>query len=290
VIVAVLGTGIMGAPMARNLAGAGHAVRAWNRTSEKAEPLTGDGVEVAGSPAGAADGADVVMTMLSDADAVAETMGGPGGALGTMGDDAVWAQTSTIGIAGTERCQAMADDRGVTLVDAPVLGTKEPAEQAQLIVLASGSNAALERCAPLFRAVGQRTVELGEAGSGTRLKMVLNHWILGLVETLAETAALADGLDVEPRTFLETIAGGPLDSPYAQMKGKMIVERQFPPSFTLDLAHKDAELVLEAADRHELDLPLIGVVAERLARGVDAGHAHEDMSATYITSAPTRNG
>jgi 3-hydroxyisobutyrate dehydrogenase len=289
-MVAVVGTGIMGAPMARNLVAAGSEVRAWNRTREKAEALAGDGVEVAGSPAEAAEGADVVLTMLSDADAVASAMEGPGGALATMEDDAVWAQTSTIGIAGTERCQLLADQRGVALVDAPVLGTKQPAEQGQLVVLASGPGAALERCAPLFEAVGQKTIELGEAGAGTRLKVVLNHWILALVETLAETVALAEGLGLEPRTFLDTIAGGPLDSPYAQLKGDMMVEGEFPPSFTLDLARKDAELVLEAADRHGLDLPLIGVVAERLARGVEAGHAHEDMAATYFTSTPKRDG
>jgi 3-hydroxyisobutyrate dehydrogenase len=289
-IVAVLGAGIMGAPMARNIAGAGNEVRVWNRTKEKAEALASDAVEVAGSPSEAASGADVVLTMLSDADAVAAAMEASGGALQAMTEGTVWAQMSTIGIAGTERCQAMADERGVPLVDAPVLGTKQPAEQGELVVVASGPEAALERCAPLFDAVGAKTVTLGAAGTGTRLKMVLNHWILALVESIAETAALAEGLGLEPSTFLETIGGGPLDSPYAQTKGGLMVDRDFPPSFALELAHKDARLVLEAASRHDLDLPLARVVEEQLGHGVAAGHGREDMAATYLTSSPRPGG
>lgn len=287
--VAVLGTGIMGAPMARNAVAAGLRVRAWNRTREKAEALADEGVEVAGSAAEAASGADVVLTMLADADAVAEAMEGDEGALSGMDEDAVWAQAATVGIAGIERCQAMADQHSITLVDAPVLGTKQPAEQSDLIVLASGPEAALERCRPLFEAIGQKVVELGpEPGPATRLKVVLNHWILALVEGLAQTVALAEGIGVDPRRFLDTIAGGPLDSGYAQTKGKAMVEREFPASFPLELAVKDAELVVQAAGRHDLRLPLMDVVLSQLARAAEAGHAREDMAAAVMASAPER--
>lgn len=284
--VAVLGTGIMGAPMARNLAEAGLSVRAWNRTRAKAEPLSEAGAQIADSPAEAADGADVVLTMLADADAVVAAMDGNEGALAAVGGDSVWAQMATVGIAGTERCQSLADDHGIALVDAPVLGTREPAEQGGLVVLASGPDAALERCAPIFDAVGSKTVTLGAAGEATRLKVVLNHWILALVEGLAETVALAEGIDVDPRSFLETIAGGPLDSPYAQMKGEAMAAREFPPSFALELALKDAELVREAADRHDLELPLIEAVARQMRRATEAGHGREDMAATVRASLP----
>src|SRR3954466_12747681 len=134
---AVLGTGIMGAAMARNLLAAGLEVRAWNRTRDKAEPLADDGAKVAYSPVEAAEGADFVLTMLADADTVAEAVDSEG-ALSALADDGVWLQMSTVGIEGSERLAGIADEHGVAYVDAPVLGTKEPAEQGQLIVLASG--------------------------------------------------------------------------------------------------------------------------------------------------------
>ncbi len=279
--VAVLGTGIMGAPMARSLAAAGLSVRAWNRTREKADPLSDDGVQVARSPGDAVSGADAVVTMLADADAVVATMEE---AVAEAGPDTVWAQTATIGIEGIERCQALADERGLKLVDAPVLGTKQPAEQSALIVLASGPDEAVERCRPLFDAIGSKTIELGDAGEATRLKVVLNHWILVLVEGLAETMALAEGIDVDPARFLEAIAGGPLDSGYAQVKGGSMLEREFPPSFPLELASKDAELVREATARHDLTLPLIEAISAQFRAADAAGHGREDMAAVVWAS------
>lgn len=284
--VAVLGTGTMGFPMARNMARAGLSIRAWNRSHEKAEPLRTDGVEVAFTPAEAAEGADVVVTMLSDAAAVLEVATGDEGALSKMSGDAVWAQMSTIGLEGTARCMELADQHRVAFVDAPVLGTKQPAEEGKLVVLASGPEGALDRCAPIFEAVAQRIVRLGAAGRGTRLKLVVNSWIVSFVEALAETIALAEALDVDPELFLETIAGGALDSPYAQAKGKAMIEGEFPASFSLKLALKDAELVREAAAARGVDLPMIDAVVKQFTKSVELGHGDEDLAAAYWASAP----
>ena len=136
VTVAVLGTGIMGAAMARNLLAAGMEVRVWNRTRDKAEPLAGDGAAVAASPAEATEGAEFVITMLSDTVAVEDAVGE--GALSALGEGGVWIQASTLGMEGSARLAEMASQHGVAYVDAPVLGTRQPAEQGQLIVLASG--------------------------------------------------------------------------------------------------------------------------------------------------------
>jgi 3-hydroxyisobutyrate dehydrogenase len=280
--VAVLGTGIMGAPMARNLAGAGHEVSAWNRSREKAEPLAEHGATVAHSVAEAVAGADVVVTMLADAravEAVAEE------ALGAM-DGAVLAQMSTIGLAATDRLAQRAADAGVPFVDAPVSGTRQPAEQGKLLVLASGSDDVRDRVDPVFDAVGAKTVWLGEAGTGQRLKLVLNTWLLGLTEALAEAIALAEGLGVDPRTFLETIDGAPVGAPYAQLKGPMMIDGDFPPSFPLDLAAKDAELALEAAGAAGLRLGALAAVAEQMRRASEAGHGDQDMAATIHASRP----
>jgi len=274
--VAVLGTGIMGAPMARNIARAGHRVRAYNRTREKAEPLAAEGIEVAGDPTHAVVGADVVLTMVSDADAVMALADQfPSGT-------AIWWQASTIGIEGTERCAQLAAKRGLTFVDAPVGGTKQPAEQGELLVLASGPHAALDACAPLFDAVGSTTLRLGEAGAGTRFKLVFNHWLLALVENLAETIAFAEAIDVDPRGFVEVLAKSPVGAPYAGLKGPAMIDRSFDTAFPLALAAKDARLAIEAAERHGLDLGLMPVVRERFERAVARGHGDDDLAAAIF--------
>ncbi len=281
--VAVLGAGgTMGFGIARNLARAGIPVRAWNRSREKAEPLADDGATMVDTPAEAAAGAAVILTMLADADAVIASIER---ALDRVGESTVWLQMSTIGETATERCAEIAADHGVTFVDAPVLGTKQPALEGKLIVMASGPEEVRERLEPIFAAVGQKTMWVGEAGQGTRLKLVTNSWIVAVVEGAAETIALAEGLGVDPALFLEAIDGGPLDLPYLRMKGKAITERNFEPSFRLALAAKDARLVEEAAARRDLDLPLVRVIRERLEQAARE-HGDEDLSATYLLSAP----
>ena len=281
--IAVLGTGIMGAPMARNLAAAGHEVSAWNRSREKATPLAEHGVSVAGSVAEAVAGAEVVVTMLADAPAVEAVADDE--ALGAL-DGGVLAQMSTIGLAATERLAQRAAAAGVPFVDAPVSGTKQPAEQGTLLVLASGPEDVRARVAPVFDAVGAKTVWLGEAGSGQRLKLVLNTWLLGMTEALAEAIALAEGLGVDPRTFLETIDGAPIGAPYAQLKGPMMIDGEFPPAFPLDLAAKDAGLALEAAEQAGLRLGALAAVAAQMRRASADGHGDEDMAATIHASRP----
>ncbi|MDX6688723.1 MAG: 3-hydroxyisobutyrate dehydrogenase [Solirubrobacteraceae bacterium] len=277
--IAVLGAGIMGAPISANLAAAGHEVHVWNRTREKAEAI--DGAAVADSPAEAVAGADIVLTMLSDADAVISTFED---AHDAIEDGALWLQMSTIGLTGTEECIALANDRGLAFVDAPVLGTKGPAEQGKLVVLASGPDEAKERSDPIFDVVGQRTLWLGPAGAGTRCKLVANTWILTIVEGLAETIALAEGLGVNPQDFLGAIEGGAMDLPYAHIKGEAMISRSFAPAFSLDNALKDARLVLEAAERQDLDLPLPRLIADRMATVVAAGHGDEDMAAVFYAN------
>ena len=281
--VAVLGAGgTMGLPMARNIARAGVQVRAWNRSTEKARPLADDGVHIAGDTRAAVEGAEVVITMLADADAVLEVMSG---AIDAMRDGAIWLQTSTIGEAGIESCAELADRHGIRLVDAPVLGTKAPAEQGKLVVLGSGPQGLQDELAPIFDAIAQRTMWVGEIGAGTRLKVVLNSWIVAVVEGGAETIALAEGMGVDPALVFEALEGGALDLPYLRMKGEAIAKRDFDPSFSLRLAAKDAGLVQESAGRRDLDLPALDAIRRRLVEGVPE-HGDEDMSATFLTSAP----
>jgi 3-hydroxyisobutyrate dehydrogenase len=286
--VAVLGAGgIMGLPIARNLARAGFEVRAWNRSPEKAEPLAADGVVLAGTPAEAAEGAGAVLTMLADADAVLAAVGGEHGALSAPDMPRVWVQMSTIGEAGTDSCAELARRRGIGFVDAPVLGTKQPADEGKLVILASGPAGLREPLRPLFDVVGQRTLWVGEAGAGSRLKLVTNTWVLMVVEGAAEAVALAEGLGLDPALLFEAVRDGTLDLPYLQIKGKAMTERNFEPSFSLTMAAKDAGLVQDAAARHGLDLPVVSAVQQRLEQGARE-HGAKDFSATYLTSAPAR--
>jgi len=279
IAVAVLGTGIMGAAMARNLVSAGMEVRVWNRSREKAEPLAEDGATVADTPAEAASGADFLVTMLPDADVTAGAVGD--GAPPALSEGGIWLQMGTVGIEGNDRLAALAGEAGVAYVDAPVLGTKEPAEQGQLIVLASGPEKVSERCGPVFDAIGIKTLWLGPAGAGSRLKLVTNNWIAGLLGVLGETIAFAETLDVDPERFLEVIEGGPLNAPYAQMKGRMMIEEEFPASFSLKLARKDVALMLDAARSEGLRLALTEAVAERYDAAIESGYGEEDMAAVY---------
>ncbi len=285
--VAVLGAGgIMGFAMAGNLARDGYAVRAWNRSREKAEPLAADGAEIFDTPAQAAQGADVIITMVADADTVLDAMEGDAGALSAPpADGAIWLQMSTIGVEGTERCAALASERGIAFLDAPVLGTKAPAEQGKLVVLASGADELRDRVQPIFDVVGARTMWVGEVGAASKLKLAVNAWILTVLEGTAETLALAEGLGLDPQLVLDAVKDGPLDLGYLQMKGKAMMAREFEPSFRLRLAAKDAGLVVDAIESHELDLPLVSAIRRRLDEGVPE-HGDKDMSATYLTSAP----
>jgi 3-hydroxyisobutyrate dehydrogenase len=302
--VAVLGAGgTMGFPIARNIARAGIPVRVWNRSRDKAEALAKDGAYVADTPADAARGAGIVITMLADWDAVTAAMDGPDGALeimasanraggGITGDSTapqhpLWVQLSTIGEAATKRCAELANRAGVGFVDAPVLGTRQPAEEGKLVILESGPQEARPRTQPVFDAIGQRTIWVGEAGAGTRLKLVVNSWVLAVVEAGAETIALAEGLGLDPGLFFQAIEGGPLDLPYLRMKGKAMTERDFTPAFRLELAAKDAVLVRQAAEDRGMDLPLVETIARRLTEGAWE-HGDKDFSATYLTSAPEK--
>jgi len=300
--VAVLGAGgTMGFPIARNIARAGFPVRAWNRSREKAQPLAADGAYIAGSASDAARGASIVITMLADEEAVVGSMGGPDGALSVMAGanqengnrtdepyglrHALWVQMSTIGEAATTRCAELANRAGVGFVDAPVLGTRQPADERKLVVLESGPEGARPRIQPIFDAIGHRTIRVGEAGAGTLLKLVVNSWVVAVVEVGAETIALAEGLGLDPRLFFQALEGGALDLPYLRMKGRAMAERDFTPAFRLTLAAKDANLVRAAAESRGLDLPVLDAIAQRLAESAKE-HGEKDFSATYLTSSP----
>ncbi|GAA2146556.1 NAD(P)-dependent oxidoreductase [Glycomyces algeriensis] len=282
--VSVLGTGIMGAAMARNLARAGHRVTAWNRSPDKAAPLAEDGVRIAGTPAEAVADADAIVTMLHDGPAALDVMRQAAPALrpGTR-----WIQSTTAGVEGIAELAAFAADHDLLFFDAPVLGTREPAEAGELTVLAAGPNDDPAASA-VFDAVGAKTVWLGENGAdgaASRLKLVANSWVLVLTHGIGEVLALAKGLGVDPERFFALIDGGPLDAGYAHAKGGLILGGDTAnTSFGLDTAEKDARLIVEAARANGVRLDLGEAGVERFRRASAQGHGSEDMAASYFAS------
>ncbi|WP_433273602.1 NAD(P)-dependent oxidoreductase [Actinosynnema sp. CS-041913] len=270
--VAVLGTGMMGAGMARSLLRAGLAVTVWNRSAEKARPLADDGAVVAEDPAEAVANADVVLTVLFDADSTAEVMRDL-----ELADGAVWVQSGTVGLDGTARLAELAG--GTAFVDAPVLGTRKPAEEGKLTVLAAGPLALRDRVASVFDAIGARTVWAGERpGDGQRLKLAANSWVLSITAATAQAVALTRGLGLEPAAFLDAIAGGAVDSGYAQLKGRAMIAEDFTPSFGVDGAVKDADLILAAMREAGTDDRLMRALHEQYRVAADHGGT-ADMAA-----------
>jgi 3-hydroxyisobutyrate dehydrogenase len=275
-VVAFLGTGAMGAPMARNLASTGHDVRAWNRTRERAEGL---GTTVVETPAEATKGADVLVTMLSDGPTTVDAVDG------ALNPGLVWAQMGTIGIDWTHRCAELAAAAGAELVDAPVIGSTPAAVAGELIVFASGDDAAIDRAEPVFSAVAKETLRLGDVGASSRMKLVFNYWALGLTALSAEVLALAEALDVGGERFLKLIEGGFADSTYAQMKGKKMLTEDWSPLFKLALGRKDVALALDAADLAGVDLTVAAAVLETMDRAIARGYGEGDTAAVIQATA-----
>ncbi|MFI6081135.1 NAD(P)-dependent oxidoreductase [Streptomyces sp. NPDC051217] len=282
--VAVLGTGIMGAAMARNLCRTGHAVRVWNRTRAKAEPLAADGARIADTPADAVRGADIVLTILYDGAAALETMteATPG-----LRPGMIWLQSSTAGLDGLVPLAELAAAHELVFFDSPVLGTRAPAEQGRLTVLAAGPQDARDTVTPVLEAVGSRTLWVGDdgvSGAATRLKLVCNSWVLAVTNGAAEAMALSKGLGVDPRAFLDVMSGGTLDCGYLHIKASAILDEDYTPNFGLATAAKDARLIVQAAEAEGVRVDVAEAGANRFARAQAQGHGDKDMAATYFAS------
>jgi len=278
VTVAVIGAGIMGSAMARNLAAAGLTTRVWDRTASATGPLADAGAVVAASARDAVRGAGVVITMLPTADAVESVMF-DGQAAEAFADGCVWAQMGTIGVEATLRVRdrLAALRPGVMFVDAPVSGSKGPAEQGQLLILASGPAAAADAARPVFDVIGRKTVWLGEAGRGSQVKLVVNAYLSILIEGVAETMELADRLGIGHQQLAEVIEGGPLDAPLADAKFHKMDRGDFAAEFPLEWALKDVDLVIDAAGGQAL--PLLAALSGQWHAAVAAGYGRQDISA-----------
>ncbi len=286
--VAVIGAGIMGSAMARNLVAAGLNTRVWDRSPSATGPLADAGAVVVASVEDAVRDAGVVVTMLPTAGAV-DSVFFDGGAAGAFADGSVWAQMGTIGVEATLRIRdrLAAQRPGVMFVDAPVSGSKGPAEQGQLLILASGPAAAADKVRPVFDILGRKTVWLGEAGQGSQVKLVVNAYMSILIEGVAETMELADRLGIGHQQLAEVIEGGPLDAPIADAKLHKMDRGDYAAEFPLEWALKDVDLAIGAAGGEAP--PLLAALSGQWHAAVAAGLGRQDISAARLALAsPSR--
>lgn len=279
--VAVLGTGIMGSAMARNLVKAGLRTTVWDRSPSATASLSAAGARVVTSPQDAVRDARLVITMLPTA-AVVESVIFGGRVAEAFAERTVWAQMGTLGVAATTdivgRLGKLRPD--VMFVDAPVSGSKAPAEAGQLLILASGPREAEAIVSPAFSSIGRKTVWLGEAGQGSRMKLVVNAYMSTLIEGVAEALELARQLGIDDAALAEVIEGGPLDAPIADAKLHKMARGDLAPEFPLEWALKDVDLAVAAAG--DDTLPMLTALSRQWRAAVDAGHGREDVSAARL--------
>ncbi|MDQ1430405.1 MAG: 3-hydroxyisobutyrate dehydrogenase [Actinomycetota bacterium] len=275
--VAFVGVGAMGHGMAAGALRAGLPTVVWNREPGTTGDLEAQGAEVADSAAEAARQATIVVTMVTNADAVI-SIAQDQGMLAALAPDAIWVQMSTIGVAGTERVAALAASRrpDITFLDAPVSGSKDPAAQGQLTIFASGPEEARARVASLFDALGQRTIWVGPVGTGSRLKVVNNTWLAFAAEALGASLALARRLGLETETVIDALGAGPLVSPWQAAKLQRIAQGDYSAQFALALALKDVRLAFEAAGDDRF--AALGCLADEWQGMVDQGHGDDDVT------------
>jgi 3-hydroxyisobutyrate dehydrogenase len=271
----------MGSAFARRLLGAGMRVTVWDVSPAATARLVDAGAGAAATPEEAVRDAAVVLTMVPTIVSIEETMPR---ALAAMPRGATWLQMSTIGVDGTERAIALAKERrpDVVFVDAPVSGSRTPAEEGKLLILASGPAAALDALTPVFSALGQKTMRWERAGNGSRMKMVLNTWLAVLGEGIAEAAALAQSLEVSLNDVSACLGATALNAPWALSKLDKIERSSFDPDFSLALASKDLHLALEAANRVKRRLPMAQAIATQWESALEAGLGDRDVIGAFL--------
>jgi len=284
--VTVLGAGTMGVGVVHSLLRAGLDVTVWNRTPERAEDLVKDGARAATSVSSAVADADAVISVLFDTDAVLKVLDEAGPSVQPA---AIWVQSSTVGVDGTDEVLRRATALGLQLVEAMLLGTKQPAEEGKLVLLTAGDANLLDTVKPVFDAISQKQVRVGPTvGQGTALKLACNAWIASITAATAQSIALAQAQGLDPQLFLDAIEGTGPDSKYAHLKGKNMMEGDYAPQFGVDGLRKDLDLIEAVADREGVDTTLLRALAGLYSAASDAGHAKDDIGSVYtvLTGSP----
>jgi 3-hydroxyisobutyrate dehydrogenase-like beta-hydroxyacid dehydrogenase len=279
--VGFIGLGNMGSGMAPNLVRAGHTLTVYNRTRSRTEPLQEMGCTVAETPGAAATGVDAVITMLADDHALEEVVFSPGGLLESLAGDVVHVSMSTISVSMSRRLLEAHHGKGQQYIAAPVFGRPEAAASAKLFVVASGPSAEVERCRPLFDAMGQKTFLAGDDPPAANvIKLTGNFLITSVIESLAEATALVRKYGIDPTTFLDILTGSLFTAPVYQTYGRMIAADNFEPvGFKMPLGLKDNRLLIAAAEEAAVPMPIATLVHDRFLAAIAQGMGEADWAA-----------
>ncbi len=292
--VGFIGLGAMGSRMAHNIRKGGYALGVYNRSPQRTEPFRAEGLTVYTSPAEAVADCDTVIIMVTDPSALADVLAGDEGLLTGLGAETVRStlviNMSTVSPEATLAAAAGVGDAGGRFVDAPVSGTVKPAEEGTLVVLAGGDPADIDAAEPVLKTMGKAVVRCGAVGQATRMKLVLNLMLAGMMQTLAEGLSLAESQNIEGAAVLEALAGGPMGAGLYQMKGGMMLNNEFGKQFSVDLLFKDLNLVLDTAGRARLPLPMTAAVRESFSAARGLGYGDEDMAAVIKVLRRIRGG
>ncbi len=283
--VGLLGTGLMGSAMARRLLRLGFRIVAWDRDPSHVQGLGEHGAEIVDSPGEVVSAAGVVITLLPTAEIVLSVVEP---LLKQWPAETVWLQMSSVGAAESDQITRVADRGGVILFDAPVSGSTHPAEEGRLTILASGPASARAKVDPVLAALGSRVQWVGEAGMGSRLKLVANHWMIATVTALAESMHLCELMGLDQQQFIALLDGGPLGSSYGVEKLGEMRRHEYPAGFPVRLAVKDLGLVREVSEESRVEMPMLDAVLQRMQAIAD-GHGDDDLAAVYEAGLPARS-
>ncbi len=279
--IALIGLGNMGTPIARNLLEAGHRLTVYNRTRSRAEELRKDGAGVASTPGEAAASAEAILTIVSDDRALEDVVFAPGAVLDSLPTGSVHVGMSTISVALGRRLTKSHRERSQHYVSAPVFGRPEAAAAAKLYIVTAGNREQIERCRPLFNAIGQKTFVAGkDPAAANTVKVAGNFLITAVIESLSEAFTLGRKSGVDPKVFLEILTNSLFDAPIYRNYGAMVAEHRFVPvGFKMPLGFKDNRLVLAAAEEANVPMPIASLVHDRFVAALARGLGEADWSA-----------
>lgn len=277
--VGFIGLGTMGAPMAWNIHKAGYELTVFNRSKDKTEPFSKQNITVRESPREIAEQSDIIITMVTDDDALIDVMLGYQGVLSGLKENAVVINMSTVSRSATQEIADAVKLEDGQFIEAPVSGTKKPAEDGTLTVLAGGDASLIDELEPLFKTMGNNIIHCGEIGQGTDMKLTINLLLGGMMQVFSETLVFGKKLGLDVHKILKNIKSGPLSSPLFNIKGQLILKNNFEKNFPVDLLLKDLNLVLDAAQKNDVYLPVISATREAVNGSKALGHGDEDMAA-----------
>jgi len=278
-----VGMGIMGQPMAANIRNAGYEIMVYNRTKEKTVPLAEAGALVADTPAGMIDWSDIVIFMLTGPEALDAMIYGENGILSAQGANKVVINMSTVSPAYTRTLANCLQSEGFFFIDAPVSGSKKPAIEGSLIILAGGRKELVKKLEPLFLTMGQKVVYCGDIGQGSAMKMTINLLLAVMMEGLCESLNMAQQLKLETDLVLDTILAGPLSCGLFRLKNEMLQQNDFPVQFPLKHMAKDLRFVLQSADEAGAAIPAGHAVFQIYRQGIGFGNGDLDFAAVKKT-------